>query len=119
VSETEKPLKLIPRWYELTQKEADALNEALGLPEYKHLQKGYTVELAAGRAHGYSDSKVDRYRIEGAGEMSSPWPVILRTLKADGFYDKSGIALAADTLPVAPIKKKHGGEVTDFIKSKK
>ena len=116
---TDKPLKLVSRNYVMTQKEADALNEALGLPEYKHLQKGYTLETATSRAHNYRASNIDRYKVEHVGEISSPWPVILRTLKADGFYDGSGIALSADALPVAPVKKKHGGEVTDFIKTKK
>jgi hypothetical protein len=116
---TDKPLKLVSRNYTMTQKEAEALNEALGLPEYKHLQKGYTLEIASSRAHDYRASNIDRYKMEHVGEISSPWPVILRTLKADGFYDGSGIALSAEALPVTPVKKKHGGEVTDFIKSKK
>ena len=91
---TDRPYKLMNKRHILSKKEADALNKALGLPDYKLLEKGDSASLAAGR--GLTNSRViDRYKTS-AGEMASPWPVIFRTLGYDGYYDDFAVALTAD-----------------------
>lgn len=91
---TDRPYKLMNKRYILSKKEADALNKALGLPDYKRLEKGDSASLAAGR--GLTNSRViDRYKTN-KGEMASPWPVIFRTLGYDGYYDDFAVALTAD-----------------------
>lgn len=91
---TDRPYKLMNKKQILSKKEADALNKALDLPDYKRLEKGDSASLAAGR--GETNSRViDRYKTS-AGEMASPWPVIFRTLGYDGYYDDFAVALTAN-----------------------
>lgn len=93
---TDRDYKLISKGRVLSKEEADALNDALGIPDYKPLRAGDTADTAAYRAHTNS-STVPRYDISGTGTMSSPWPIILQTLgDYDGYYDSTGIALAAE-----------------------
>ena len=93
---TDRDYKLISKGRVLSKEEADALNDALGIPDYKPLRAGDTADTAAYRAHTNS-STVPRYDISGKGTMSSPWPIILQTLgDYDGYYDSTGIALAAE-----------------------
>jgi hypothetical protein len=96
---TDKPYKLISRYKVLSKAEADALNKALGLPDYKSLSKGSSVNLAASRADNFRNSNIERYKIgirDRQEEMSAPWPVIFKTLNADGFYDGNTVALTAE-----------------------
>ena len=97
---TDRSYKLINRKYKMSAREAKALTEALGLPDYKSLDEGDPLEIAATRAIDYDNSKIDRYEVirrtgQGKEKISAPWPVIFRTLGVDGFYDSLGIALTA------------------------
>ena len=96
---TDKPYKLISRYKVLSKAEADALNKAIGLPDYKELSKGDSVNLAASRADNFRKSNIERYKIgirNNQEEMSAPWPVIFKALNADGFYDNNTVALTAE-----------------------
>jgi hypothetical protein len=98
---TDRPYKLINRRYKMNAKEAKALTEALGLPDYKSLDAGDSLEIATGRALDYGRSTIDRYEVtrrtgQGKETISAPWPVIFRTLGVDGFYDSLGVALTAN-----------------------
>ena len=109
-----KPLRLIHKDYKLSQEEADALNKALDLPEYKHLQAGYDVDLAAHRAHSMESSNLERYKTQD-GEMSAPWPVILKTLNFNGIYHPTGIALNVDDVKASteePVPEEAPAEET-------
>jgi hypothetical protein len=97
---TDRPYRLIRRDYEINAAEAKALNKALGLPDYKSLSAGKSLEIAASRANEFRNSNIERYKVTGPTgeqqEISAPWPVILRTLNVDGFFDNFAIALTAD-----------------------
>jgi hypothetical protein len=98
---TDRSYELINRKYEMKAREAKALTEALGLPDYKALRAGDSLETAAYRALAYDNSKIDRYEVtkrtgQGKEKISAPWPVIFRTLGVDGFYDSFGVALTAN-----------------------
>jgi hypothetical protein len=93
---TDRPYKLINRYYKINQKEADALTKALGIPEYKKLPKDMPLEMVATRAHDFTES----YKVKNfAGKdrtISAPWPIIFKTLNVDGFFDGFAVALTAD-----------------------
>jgi hypothetical protein len=87
---TDRPYRLMNRYHKLTKQQANALTEALGIPDYKRLSAGDDAELAATRA--YTNSRViKRENIPNKGEMASPWPVIFKTLGFDGFYDNRNV----------------------------
>jgi hypothetical protein len=97
---TDRPYKLINRKYKMNAKEAKALTEALGLPDYKALDAGDPLEIATRRALDYGRSTIDRYEVttrtgQRKETISAPWPVIFRTLGVDGFYDSLGVALTS------------------------
>ena len=92
---TDRPYRLMNKDYVLTQKEADALNDVLGIPDYKLLRKKDTANTAALRAVTNSRT-VDRYKTD-KGEMVVAWPKIFDTLGYDGFYDEFAVVLPADT----------------------
>ena len=102
VTVSNKPLRLVGRNFKMTEKQAIKLNRALGLPKYKHLQKGDSLDLASYRAHEYQRSNVERYKTE-SGERSAPWPVILKELGFDGYYDSSGVALSLDEIQTSKV----------------
>ena len=93
VTVTNKPLRIVGKDYKLSEKDAIKLNRALGLPEYKRLYKGDSLDLAATRANNHTRSNIERFRTS-VGEFSSPWPVILKELGLDGMYHETGIALS-------------------------
>lgn len=97
---TDRPYRLINRYYEVNAAEAEALNKALGLPDYKQLRAGSSLQTAASRADDFDNSNIDRYEVIGSTgkkqSISAPWPVILRTLNMDGFFDDFSIALTAN-----------------------
>jgi hypothetical protein len=94
---TDKDYKLIDQFnYQLSEKEANILNEVLGLPDYKKVSKGDDFRSAAYRAHVYGRSKVDRFRIGRAGEFSDGLARSLKALGYDGLFAESGISLVAN-----------------------
>ena len=102
VTISNKPLRLVGKNFKMTEKQAIKLNRALGLPKYKSLHKGDSLDLASYRAHEYQRSNVERYRTE-SGERSSPWPIILKELGFDGYYDMSGVALNLDEIQASKV----------------
>ncbi len=96
---TDRPYRLIKKRYELSAKEAAKVTEALGLPDYKRLDKGDTASLAANRADDFNNSKAPRYQVTKAGSkqtMSAPWPIIFDALGVDGYFDDFGVAISAE-----------------------
>jgi len=102
VTISNKPLRLVGKNFKMTERQAIKINRALGLPKYKSLHKGDSLDLAAYRAHDYQRSNVERYRTE-SGERSAPWPIILRELGFDGYYDMSGVALNLDEIQASKV----------------
>ena len=95
---TDKPYKLIDRNQVLNKAQAEKLNDVLGLPDYKRLNAGASVNTAAYRAHEYTNSNAPRYKVKSKGveqEVSAPYPLIFEALGVDGFYDNGTIALSA------------------------
>ena len=103
VTVTNKPLKIIGTNYKLTQDEATKLNEALGLPEYKYLQKGFDLRLAETRAVVYRQSNIERYTNARGEQIDCPWPVILETLGYDGIYHETGIGLNLNEIKASKV----------------
>ena len=98
---TDRPYKLINRYYKINKKEASLLTKALGLPDYKALRAGDPLEIAAGRASDYSNSNIDRYEVtkrtgKAKETIDAPWPKIFETLGVDGFFDGFAVALTAN-----------------------
>jgi hypothetical protein len=102
VTVSNKPLRLVGKNFKMSERQAIKLNRALGLPKYKHLHKGDSLDLASYRAHEYQRSNVERYKTE-SGERSAPWPVILKELGFDGYYDRSGVALNLDEIEASKV----------------
>ena len=102
VTISNKPLRLVGKNFKMTEKQAIKLNRALGLPKYKSLHKGDSLDLASYRAHEYQRSNVERYKTE-SGERSAPWPIILKELGFDGYYDMSGVALNLDEIQASKV----------------
>ena len=91
---TDKPYRLMSLNYKLSEKEAEDLTKALGLPDYKPVKKGDSAWQAAYRANDYGRSNVKRYMVskgKSQQEMSSPWPVIFDTLGFDGYFDNQNV----------------------------
>jgi hypothetical protein len=98
----EEPLRLLDRFGKVPdQLVADALNEALGLPDYKAARKGDSYNTIVLRAFMSSpDHLFDAYQTDG-GTMKVIWPVVLKALFVDALlYNGDQIALPADTLQV-------------------
>jgi hypothetical protein len=98
---TDRPYKLINRYYKIDKKEASLLTKALGLPDYKALRAGDPLEIVAGRASDYSNSNIDRYEVtkrtgKAKEKIDAPWPKIFETLGVDGFFDGFAVALTAN-----------------------
>lgn len=95
---TDRPYKLINRFYKINADEAKRLTEALGLPDYKKLSAGTPLEMVASRAH--DSGEVERYKVKTYSNrdqmVSAPWPVIFETLGVDGFFDGFAVALTAN-----------------------
>lgn len=102
VTVTNKPLRIVGKDYKLSEKDAIKLNRALGLPEYKRLYKGDSLDLAATRANNHTRSNIERFRTS-VGEFSSPWPVILKELGLDGMYHETGIALSLNDVHASKV----------------
>lgn len=87
---TDKPLKLINRTRPLTAEEAAYFNKVFRIDEiydgHKNLKEGEGVYKAAWRAHDGLPYDKKTYR-------TTPWPIILKHLGYDGYFDDSGIAL--------------------------
>jgi len=87
---TDKPLKLINRSRPLTAEEAAYFNKVFRIDEiydgHKNLKEGEGVYKAAWRAHDGLPYDKKTYR-------TTPWPIILKHLGYDGYFDDSGIAL--------------------------
>ena len=94
---TDRPYRLMNKDYKLSKKEADALNKALGLPDYKLVHAGESANIAASRAHEFRPSNIKRYRVsrgfadKETQEISAPWPVIFETLGFDGYFDRRSV----------------------------
>lgn len=92
-----RDLVIVDRYKKMTGAEALALNEALGIPDYKRLRAGDALDLASYRAYTSSPrDQFESHEIPGHGTMKSIWPVILRAINADGFRYYTSVALAEE-----------------------
>ena len=93
---TTKPLVFIPRSYRLNQKEADALTELLGIPDYKALERGDSLNTAMNRTVNSGRKQFPRY-----GEMLALWPTVINYFGVDGMvYQDVHFAIPADEVEV-------------------
>ena len=102
--ELSEPLRIAGYYMKLSLEQANILNAVIPLPDYKALDAGTSLNMAAYRAHTLErlQEKYPHYQTSG-GEMMVIWPTILRAIGFDAYaYGTGGqqIAMPADSLAV-------------------
>ena len=100
---TTKKMFFLNRYYKMNKEEAAAINDLLGIPDYKMVSKGDNINLAVGRAFS-SSSK--RHTMKRQGELLVMWPILFEYFGADGltfgFDDQySHFGIAAEEISVS------------------
>lgn len=95
-----EPAKIVNRYYKLNEKQAQDLNDILGIPDYKRLSEGDSLNTAVSRAGVSGRTKFQTYKTQ-RGTMYLIWPLVLDYLGAAGIDYQGTIAIAADELEIA------------------